>query len=150
VRRPSGGDVKSTVPAIRLLVIDDSATVRAMVEQIVAGEPNGQVVGVASSVDAARPLLLDVKPNLITLDLNMPGVSGLSFLDELAEQQHAPVIVLSSSTVDGSSASKEALAKGADACFDKSRLSADAAEFRRLLRSVVAKRERELIAGVTD
>jgi chemotaxis response regulator CheB len=137
-------------PAIRLLVIDDSTTVRAMIEQIVGLEPNGQVVGVASSVNAARPLLLDVKPNVITLDLYMPGVSGLSFLDELAAQQHAPVVVLSSSTVEGSSASKDALARGADACFDKNRLSVDASKFRNLLRNVVTKREREMIARASD
>jgi chemotaxis response regulator CheB len=131
---------------VRLLVIDDSATVRAMVEEIVEAEPGNKVVGVAGTVEAARLLLPELKPNLITLDLNMPGIGGLAFLDELAGYRHAPVIVLSSSTIAGSAAHDDALARGADACFDKNRIVADAGQFRRLMHKVLARRERQLLA----
>jgi two-component system chemotaxis response regulator CheB len=129
---------------VRLLVIDDSATVRAMVEQIVDCDKECHVIGVAADVPTARRLLLDLCPNLITLDLNMPGIDGLTFLDELSRQPHAPIIVLSSNTDAGGAETKEAISRGADACFDKRRVIAEAPRFRRLLKSVVERRARRL------
>jgi two-component system chemotaxis response regulator CheB len=125
------------------LVIDDSATVRAIVEQVVEAEPDSRVVGVAATVEAARHLLDDLKPNLISLDLNMPGIGGLAFLEELSGLQHAPIIVLSSSTTAGSEARKQALSRGAEACFDKNLILADAERFRRLLHKILVRRQRQ-------
>lgn len=131
---------------MRLLVIDDSATVRAMVEQVVGHDPDCEVVGVASDVPAARALLGRLRPDLITLDLNMPGVNGLEFLDELAGQRHAPVIVLSSSTVDGATVTSDAIARGAEACFDKARVIKEAPRFRQLLRRAVERHRRRVLS----
>jgi chemotaxis response regulator CheB len=85
----------------KVLVIDDSLMIRAMIEQIVSRDPEFHVVGVASDVPEAREVIETKHPNLITLDLMMPGIGGLDFLDELAGHPHAPVVVVSSSTKDG-------------------------------------------------
>jgi two-component system chemotaxis response regulator CheB len=125
---------------LRVLVIDDSLTIRAMVEQVVQKVPGCRVVGAAADVATARAMIDDLAPNVITLDLAMPGMGGLGFLDELRDRPHAPIVVVSSSTADGSDAAEEALARGADACFDKTRLIAEADRFVRLLK-LAAKRK---------
>ena len=135
------------MPSIRLLIVDDSVTVRAIVEEIVHADPDSRVVGVASSADLARELLPRLKPNLISLDLNMPGTNGLAFLDELAGRYEAPVIVLSSATAEGSPAREEALSRGAEACFDKGKIVTDACGFRKLLRQVLVRRKKQLLVG---
>jgi chemotaxis response regulator CheB len=124
---------------LRVLVIDDSLTIRAMLEQILNGLPNCRVVGIASDVAAARMLMERDRPNLITLDLMMPGIGGLDFLDELASRAHCPIVVVSSTTKDGTPAADEALARGADACFDKAKIVSEAPAFLALLRKIARK-----------
>lgn len=134
---------------IRLLVIDDSATIRALIEQIADADPDCQVVGVAADVPAARNLIDERRPNLITLDLNMPGMGGLEFLSELGAAPHAPVIVLSSSATLGAPVVAEALKLGAVACFDKARIVSEARRFRKLLRTAVDRHQRKLTGEVS-
>ena len=134
---------------IRLVIIDDSATVRAMVEQVVQEDPGYHVVGVAPNVEVARALIKSLRPDLVTLDLNMPGVSGTVFLDELARRRDVPVVVLSSSTHDQSELVRELRLRGADACFDKARILIEAARFRRVLRGVAERFRRRLLLGKT-
>lgn len=117
-----------------VLIIDDSLTVRAIIEEMLAGDKELQVVGSASDVDTARALIARYKPRVITLDLAMPGMDGMSFLDELAAIPHAPVLVVSSHTKEGSDMAHEAVARGAVACFDKARLVSHAKDFRRVLK----------------
>jgi two-component system chemotaxis response regulator CheB len=117
----------------RVLIIDDSITIRAMVEQLLSKQGLWSEIAVASDVPAARRLIETFKPTIITLDLNMPGINGLAMLEELRFYPHAPVVVVSSSTKEGSEEEKAALAAGADACFDKSRILSDSAKFVKLL-----------------
>ncbi len=124
---------------LRVLVIDDSLTIRAMIEQIVENEPGGRVVGTAADVPAARRMLVDLLPNVITLDLAMPGIDGMQFLDELRDERHAPIVVLSSSTRDGAPETERAIAHGANACFDKAKLVSDARTFLRVLKTAVKR-----------
>ena len=124
-----------------VLVIDDSMTVRAIIEQILEGEPDLAVIASASDIPAARALIARHAPNVITLDLAMPGIDGLAFLDELAGGPHAPVLVVSSHTKPDSTAERDALERGAAACFDKARLVAEGRRFARELRKA-ARRER--------
>ena len=124
---------------LRVLVIDDSLTIRAMVEQIVGQEPGCRVVGLASDGAAAKQMLSELEPNVITLDLAMPGIGGLSFLDEIKNHRHAPIVVLSGTTTDGSAATLEAIAHGADACFDKAKLVSEAGRFLNLLKKVLKR-----------
>ncbi len=133
--------------AIRLLIIEDSATVRAMIEQIVAQDPHATIVGVAATAETARTLLDTAKPNVITLDLNMPGIGGMAFLSETPNMRRAPIVVVSSATTAGSEDADEVIRRGAAAWFDKHRLIAEAARFRTVLHRTIDKRERALVRG---
>ena len=125
----------------RVLIIDDSVTIRAMVEQLLANQAVWSEIALAPDVPAARRLMETFRPTIITLDLNMPGINGLALLDELKGYPHAPIVVVSSATKDGSAEAKEALEAGADACFDKSRILSDSARFIRVLvKASLAKR----------
>ncbi|MCU6455003.1 response regulator [Sphingomonas sp. A2-49] len=135
---------------VRLLIIEDSSTARAIIERLVVEEPGAEVVGVAADAETARTLLDVLKPNLITLDLNMPGAGGLAFLDRFATPRHAPIVVLSSSTRSGSDRAAEVMKAGAAAFFDKSLLTKEAGRFRAMLRKVLAKREHETSKSVFE
>ena len=126
----------------RVLIIDDSRTIRAMVEELLVNLAHCHEIAVAPDVAAARALITTFRPTLITLDLNMPGVNGLAFLDELRGYAHAPVVVLSSASTDGSDAAKEALAHGADACFDKGKIVSESKLFIRTLKKASIRKLR--------
>jgi chemotaxis response regulator CheB len=109
----------------RILVIDDSLTIRAMIEEILTPDRGCEVVGVAATPEVARRLIEECYPDVIMLDLVLPGVEGLSLLDELAGGARMPVVVVSSRTRPGTEVEAEVLAHGAYAAFDKARLVAD-------------------------
>ena len=121
-----------------VLVIDDSLTVRAIIEQLLDGEKDLRVVGSADSVPAARELIRRFVPSVITLDLAMPGVDGFALLDEQAGRPHAPVLVVSSHTTPGSDSEAQAIERGANACFDKSQLLRRGGDFTTLMRKALA------------
>lgn len=125
---------------IRVLIIDDSLTIRAMVEHLISKDRECEVTGVAGDVDAARAMMSRASPDVITLDLAMPGMDGLHFLDELMTHHHSPVIVVSSSTANGSEAADQALARGADACFDKGKIVLEAPQFLKVLKRAARKK----------
>ncbi len=124
--------------AFNILVIDDSLTVRAIIEELLGTQKDMRVVGSAASVAAARELIGQFVPSIIILDLAMPGVDGFAFLDELAGQPHAPVLVVSSHTVAGSPSEAEAIERGAYACFDKAQLLRQGSRFTKLVRQALA------------
>ena len=97
----------------RVLIVDDSAIVRTMLSNALRAEPDMEVVGVAADPIVARELITAHKPDIITLDLEMPRMDGLTFLRELMSKQPLPVVIISSMTQTGSAASIEALAAGA-------------------------------------
>jgi two-component system, chemotaxis family, protein-glutamate methylesterase/glutaminase len=98
---------------IRVLVVDDSAIVRKLLADAIRQEPDMEVVGVAGDPFAARDLILQHEPDVITLDIEMPRMDGLTFLKRLMAHRPLPVIIVSSVTQSGSSASIEALRSGA-------------------------------------
>jgi two-component system chemotaxis response regulator CheB len=100
-------------PKVRVLIVDDSAIVRKMLADTIAAEPDMEVVGVAGDPFIARDLILQLRPDLLTLDIEMPRMDGLTFLHKLMKHHPMPVIVVSSVTPTGSAASIEALAAGA-------------------------------------
>jgi two-component system chemotaxis response regulator CheB len=124
--------------SFNVLVIDDSLTVRAIIEQLLNGEKDLRVVGSADGVAAARVMIDKFMPSIITLDLAMPGIDGFAFLDELAGHPHAPVLVVSSHTTPGSQSEAEAIGRGARACFDKAQLVRQGNKFTALVRKAVA------------
>lgn len=98
---------------IRVLVIDDSAVVRKLITDALKGEPDIEVVGTAVDPYVARDRIKELKPDVLTLDLEMPRMDGLTFLRIVMEQHPLPVIIMSSLTQRGSAYAIEALQLGA-------------------------------------
>ena len=100
-------------PRTRVLLVDDSAVVRKLLGDALRKHEDIEVVGGAADPYIARDMILQLKPDVITLDIEMPRMDGLSFLRKLMEHHPIPAIVVSSLTQQGSAASVEALRIGA-------------------------------------
>ncbi len=98
---------------IKVLVVDDSAIVRKMIADTLKVEPDLEVVGGAADPFVARDMILQHHPDVLTLDIEMPRMDGLTFLKKLMAHHPMPVIIVSSVTKSGSAASIEALRSGA-------------------------------------
>ena len=97
----------------RVLIVDDSALVRQLLTDILSRDPNIEVVGAAQDPFVARDMIKRLHPDVITLDVEMPRMDGLTFLDNLMRLHPLPVIMVSSLTQTGADATLEALALGA-------------------------------------
>ena len=98
---------------VRVLVVDDSAVVRNVFHQELGRDPEVEVVGTAPDPYAARDLILEKEPDVITLDIEMPRMDGITFLHKIMRYRPTPVIVVSSLTPAGGALALEALAAGA-------------------------------------
>ncbi|MDE1170670.1 MAG: chemotaxis response regulator protein-glutamate methylesterase [Verrucomicrobium sp.] len=98
---------------VRVLVVDDSALTRRMVAEVLEKDPEIEVVGAAADAYEAREKIVSLRPDVLTLDLEMPKMDGLTFLKALMEHQPMPVVVLSSFTKGGSQHALQALQLGA-------------------------------------
>lgn len=98
---------------IRVLIVDDSAFVRKVATAALSADPMIEVVGTASDPYQARDRIVELSPDVITLDLEMPRMDGLTFLGLLMEKRPLPVVVLSSLSQRGSEHALEALRLGA-------------------------------------
>ncbi len=105
---------------IRVLIIDDSPTMRAILMSRLSGESDISVIGTASNALEGRELIKQFNPDVVTLDVEMPGMNGLDFLEKIMTLRPTPVIVVSGSTQEGSEATARALALGAVDCYAKS------------------------------
>jgi two-component system chemotaxis response regulator CheB len=99
--------------AIKVLIVDDSALMRALLTEIIAGAPDLEVVGAAPDPIAAREMIKTLNPDVLTLDVAMPRMDGLEFLDRLMRLRPMPVIMISSLTAAGSEVTLKALELGA-------------------------------------
>ena len=106
-------DVAATRRKMRVLLVDDSAVVRKILGDALRAEPDIEVVGGAADALIARDMILRLKPDVITLDIEMPRMDGLTFLRQLMEHHPIPTIMISSLTRTGSAATIEALRIGA-------------------------------------
>ncbi len=98
---------------IRVLIVDDSAIVRKMLAEALASEPDLEVVGTAPDPFVARDKILSLRPDVLTLDIEMPRMDGLTFLKKLMRFHPLPVIVISSLAQSSSQTALEALQCGA-------------------------------------
>ncbi len=98
---------------IRVLIVDDSAIVRKLLAEALAAEPDLEVVGTAPDPYIARDKIMSLKPDVLTLDIEMPRMDGLTFLKKLMRFHPMPVVVISSLGQASSKIALEALQCGA-------------------------------------
>jgi len=98
---------------IRVLIVDDSASVRQTLTEVLASDPEIEVLGVASDPFVAARRIRDEVPDVITLDVEMPRMDGITFLRRLMAQHPIPVVMCSSLTEAGSETLLQALEAGA-------------------------------------
>ena len=98
---------------IRVLIVDDSALVRSLLTDILAADPGIEVVGAASDAHIAREKIKQLNPDVLTLDVEMPKMDGITFLKNLMRLRPMPVVMVSSLTERGADVTLDALAMGA-------------------------------------
>jgi two-component system chemotaxis response regulator CheB len=98
---------------IRVLVVDDSALMRKLIPQMLAADEAIEVVGTAMDGSFCLKKIEELKPGVVTLDLEMPGMNGIEALKEIMRRQPLPVIVFSSHSTEGASVTMKALGLGA-------------------------------------
>jgi two-component system chemotaxis response regulator CheB len=125
--------------AIRVLVVDDSALIRQVLTELLQTDRDIEVVGTASDPYAARERIKQLNPDVITLDIEMPRMDGLSFLEKLMALRPTPVVVVSTLTQKGADAAIRALELGAVDYVGKPRLD---------IRSGMLELGEELVAKV--
>ena len=104
---------------IRTLIVDDSPSIRAALTRILSADPEIEVVGVAPEPNAAREMIKALEPDVITLDVEMPGMDGLSFLERIMRLRPMPVVMCSTLTARGAAVTIEALRLAAVDCIAK-------------------------------
>lgn len=116
----------STVHKIKVLIIDDSALIRKVLRDSISAQPDMEVIAAAADPYVAVEKMKTHRPDVITLDIEMPRMDGLTFLRKLMAQHPIPVIILSSLSKRGSEISLRALEYGAVDLFSKDELQVHA------------------------
>ncbi len=109
--------------SIKVLIVDDSALIRSVMSEIINSQPDMEVVGVAPDPLVARELIKKTNPDVLTLDVEMPKMDGLDFLERLMRLRPMPVVMVSSLTERGSEITLRALELGAVDFVTKPKLS---------------------------
>lgn len=131
---------------IRVLVVDDSPSMRAMLTKLLNQDPQIEVIGAAPEPHAAREMIKALNPDVITLDIEMPGMNGLSFLEKVMRLRPMPVVMCSTLTARGAEATIEALRLGAVDCIGKPSGNAlELADHGALLRKMVKAAARSTV-----
>lgn len=105
---------------IRVVIVEDSPTMRAILMNRLGKEPDIEVVAAAANAHEGRQMIRELDPDVVTLDIEMPGMNGLDFLAKIMELRPTPVIIVSGSTQEGNEMTARALALGAVDCYAKS------------------------------
>lgn len=103
----------STTDKVRVLVVDDSALMRKLIPQMLEADQSIEVVGTAMDGNFCLKKIEELKPHVVTLDLQMPGMNGIDTLKEIMRRHPLPVIVVSSHSTEGASITFKALGLGA-------------------------------------
>jgi len=102
-----------------VLIVDDSASMRAMLKKILQADPRIDVVGAAADADIARRMIRELSPDVMLLDVEMPGMDGITFLEKVMRLKPMPVVMCSSLTARGTETTIEAMRLGAVECIAK-------------------------------
>ena len=111
-----------TKPRIRVLVVDDSALVRQTLSEVLSADPSIEVIGAAGDPFVAAERIQEQVPDVIMLDIEMPRMDGLTFLQKIMSQHPIPVIICSSLAGEGAASALKALEYGAVDIIAKPRL----------------------------
>jgi two-component system chemotaxis response regulator CheB len=109
---------------IRVLIVDDSAVVRQTMAEILSSDPNIEIMGTAADPLIAAERMKEEVPDVITLDVEMPRMDGITFLKKIMTQHPIPVVMCSSLTTSGSETVLKALEYGAVDIIEKPKLGA--------------------------
>jgi len=104
---------------VRVLVVDDSATMRGLITATLQADPEIEVVGQAADPNEARQAIKSLSPDVVTLDIEMPNMDGLAFLEKIMRLRPTPVIMVSTLTQAGADVNLRALEIGAFDCVAK-------------------------------
>src|ERR1700687_4843191 len=128
-----------TPPRVRVLIVDDSAVVRRTLSEVLSSDPAIEVIGTAGDPFIAADRISEQVPDVITLDIEMPGMDGLTFLQKIMSQHPIPVVICSSLAEEGAQSALKALEYGAVDIIAKPRLGSKQflEESRVLLRQAV-------------
>ncbi len=122
---------------VRVLVVDDSATMRRLIALKLGSHSGVEVVGLAGDAQEARSAIKSLNPDVMTLDVEMPNMSGLDFLEKVMRLRPMPVVMVSTVTRAGADATLDALQIGAVDCIAKPSIS-DPDAFADLAMKVIA------------
>jgi len=98
---------------IRVLIVDDSELIRTLLTEILNSAPDIDVVGAAEDPIYAREMIKELNPDVLTLDIEMPRMDGITFLRNLMRLRPMPVVMISALTENNAEVTLEALALGA-------------------------------------
>ncbi|NQE63539.1 chemotaxis response regulator protein-glutamate methylesterase [Caulobacter sp. RHG1] len=124
------------MPKIRVLVVDDSATMRSLITAALNRDPEIEVVGGAGDPFEARGMIKTLNPDVVTLDIEMPNMNGIEFLEKIMRLRPMPVVMVSTLTQAGAEMTLRALELGAVDCVGK---PADATGTQEALADIVTK-----------
>ncbi|AGH49056.1 MULTISPECIES: protein-glutamate methylesterase/protein-glutamine glutaminase [Sphingomonas] len=132
----------------RVLIVDDSASMRAVLARALSADPDIEVVGMAPEPHTARAMIKELNPDVVTLDVEMPGMDGLSFLEKIMRLRPMPVIMCSTLTARGAEVTIEALRLGAVDCIAKPagnplEIARDAALLRKMVKAAARSSVRQ-------
>jgi two-component system chemotaxis response regulator CheB len=104
---------------VRVLIVDDSPTMRSLIGAVLRRDPEIEVVGTAGDPLEARAAIKALEPDVLTLDIEMPNMNGLEFLEKIMRLRPMPVVMVSTLTQRGADATLQALEIGAVDCIGK-------------------------------
>ena len=119
---PAGKEFKLNKPRIRVLIVDDSAVVRQTLSDVLSSDPEIEIIATAGDPFVAADRIAEEIPDVITLDIEMPRMDGLTFLKKIMAQHPIPVVICSSLATEGAQSTFRALEYGAVDIVTKPRM----------------------------